>query len=116
MMTVLHALWAPPAIESQPSVRLVRWQIFELPDGSRHFCGYHAGPSVHEGRVSSAIERFSPDTMTGITRSGRSYRLEGPPGEDEDAEYVKRAWLRHNGVDPADARPVGPDPVGRPLN
>jgi hypothetical protein len=115
-MTVLHALWAPPAVEAQPSVRLVRWQIFELPDGSRHFCGFHAGPSVHEGRVSSPIERFSPDTMIGITRSGRSYRLEGPPGADEDADFVKRAWLRCNGFELADAKAVGPDPIGTRLN
>jgi hypothetical protein len=95
---------------------LIRWQIFELPDGGRHFCGFHAGPSVHEGRVSSPIEHFSPDTMTGVTCSGRSYRLEGPPGEDEEADEVKRAWLRYNGFELVDAKPVAPDRIGPPLN
>jgi len=115
-MVALHVLWAPPAVDNQPSVRLIRWQIFELPDGGRHFCGFHAGPSVHEGRVSSPIEHFSPDTMTGVTCSGRSYRLEGPPGEDEEADEVKRAWLRYNGFELVDAKPVAPDRIGPPLN
>lgn len=112
----IHALWAAPEVEAQPDVTLVRWQIFELPGGGRHFCGYHAGPSIHEGRVSSAIVKFDPETMTGITSSGRSYRLEGPVGSDDDAEYVKRAWLRLNGLAPSDATPVGPDPIALPVH
>jgi len=104
-------LWAAPAVDRQPDVRLVRWQIFELPDGSRHFCGYHAEPSIHEARVSSPIVKFSPETMTGLTRSGRSYRLEGASGSEDEADHVKRAWLLYNGFDPSDARPVGPDPI-----
>lgn len=108
----LHVLWAAPTVEEQQDVVLVRWQIFELPDGSRHFCGYHAEPNIHEGRVSSPIVRFAPQTMTGSTRSGRSYRLLGPAGSDEDADRVKYAWLRFNGFEIADARTVAPEPIG----
>lgn len=112
----MHALWTAPEVERQPDVALVRWQIFELPDGSRHFCGYHHGPSVHEGRVSSPIVKFDPSTMTGFTRSGRSYRLVGPPGADDDADFVKVAWLRFNGFMLADATPVAPEPIGAALH
>lgn len=112
----LSVLWAPPAVDRQPDVRLVRWQIFELPDGSRHFCGCHAGPSIHEGRVSSPIVEFSPDTMIGSTRSGRTYSLEGDPGSDDDADRVKHAWLLYNGFELSDARPVDPTPVVRPTH
>lgn len=107
----LHVLWSPPTIEKQPDVVLVRWQIFELPDGSHHFCGYHAGPSIHEGRVSSPIFKFCPETMTGTTRSGRSYRLDGPCGSEDDAALVKQAWLRYNGFELSDSRVVVPDPI-----
>ena len=49
--------------------------------------------------------------MTGITLSGRSYRLEGSPGTDDDADFVKRAWLRFNGFELSDAKPVEPDAI-----
>lgn len=112
----LSILWGAPTVDRQPDVRLVRWQVFELPDGSRHFCGYHAGPSIHEARVSSPIVKFSPETMTGLTRSGRSYRLEGAPGSEDDVDHVKRAWLIYNGLEPAEAKPVRPDPIAPPTH
>ncbi len=54
--------------------------------------------------------------MTGFTRSGRSYRLVGPPGADGDADFVKVAWLRFNGFMLADATPVAPEPIGAALH
>jgi len=103
------SVWLVAPVDEEPGITLVRWHVFMLPDGSRHFCGYDA--RGHEGRVSTAVETFDPDSMTGRTASGRVYALSGPSGRDEDALYVRGRWLALNGYDfPV----VAVDPLGPP--
>ncbi len=96
-----------PDVGLQPIVTLVRWSLFSLPGGSRHFCGVHAGTPPDKGRVSSEIVGFDPPTMTGMTRSGRLYRLEGPQSENDDTALIRDAWLAANGMDAAAFTVVG---------
>jgi len=83
-------IWRTTPVTKQPSITLIRWCVFELEDGDRHFVGYC--PENREGRVSSRIAEFDPATMQGVTRSGRVYRLLGPSGYDADAAYVWNCW------------------------
>ncbi|MGY3581980.1 hypothetical protein ACVIGB_001097 [Bradyrhizobium sp. USDA 4341] len=85
-----------PPVNVEPETVLTRYRVFELPAGTRHFCGYV--DSAFEGRVSSGILSWDPDTMIGITRSGRRYRLEGDPGMHPDALYVWGRWKDLNSV------------------
>lgn len=89
-------IWRTIPVKDQPHITLAQWQVFELPNGDRHFCGYHY--LGREGRVSSRIEDFDPETMTGRTRSGRVYKLAGEPGLNHDALYVWGRWQEINGV------------------
>ena len=107
-MTPLAICAPPPSIGDEASVALERWAIFEIPGGSRHFCGFHAGRAGSKGRVSSAIVRFDPDGMAGTTASGRVYRLVGEPDGDGDALVLRDAWLAVNGLSPAQAVEVEP--------
>jgi hypothetical protein len=81
---------------SNSSITLVRWRIFETDIGERHFVGFNITDG--EGRVSSAIEQFDADARSGVTRSGRIYRLEGPAGRDADALYTWNLWCIANNV------------------
>lgn len=105
-----------PDVGTQPVVTLVAWGIFEMPGGSRHFCGVHAGGPSGKGRVSSEVVGFDPGTMTGMTGSGRLYRLEGPPCQGGDAGLIRDAWLAAHGIDPDLAVPVEVDAVARRVN
>jgi hypothetical protein len=49
-----------------------------------------------EGRVSTPIQAFDRASMTVKTLSGRTYRLEGPPGLDADALYVWNGYAAVN--------------------
>jgi hypothetical protein len=79
------------SIHETPELELKNWKVFEVdselwPGKTRHFVGYNI--TEREGRVSSAIEVFDKETMTGRTKSGRVYKLVGEPGYDPDADYV----------------------------
>ncbi len=80
----------------EPEVTLVRWQVMEIEAGTRHFVGYNL--RLREGRVSSPIQTFDPKRLTGMTRSGRIYKLIGEPDVDPDAECTWYGWMRVNGV------------------
>jgi hypothetical protein len=41
-----------------------------------------------QGRASSAIVEFDPDTLTGVTESGRVYQLRGRPSMEGDGQHV----------------------------
>jgi hypothetical protein len=76
-------------------VELRDWGVFEIPsldqDGrDRHFVG---STDLDPGRVSSRIVSFDPETMIGVTRSGRQYRLVGNPGVNSDGRYVWANWM-----------------------
>lgn len=92
--------WSIASINEEPEVELSNWQIVELSSRlwegrSRHFNG-----SVNswrgEGRFSSEIKTFDPATMTGITRSGRVYKLSGPQGVDSNGNYIYNIWCNRN--------------------
>ncbi len=71
---------ASPADE--PVSVLTQWRIFRAAGASNHFVGVGANGLT---RTSTDIVNFDATTLTGVTRSGRFYRLEGPPAVDEDA-------------------------------
>lgn len=96
------SVWKASGVDETPSVVLSRWRIFEVTTPyhdlpTRHFVGYNE--TEGEGRASSAIQEFDTDTMQGITRSGRVYRLTGSPGSDPDALYVWSRWSEMNEVE-----------------
>jgi hypothetical protein len=95
-------VWQASSVEETPSVVLTCWRIFEVTTPyhdlpTRHFVGYNE--TEGEGRASSAIQEFDKNTMQGITRSGRVYRLTGESGMDRDALYVWHRWSQVNHVE-----------------
>ena len=89
-------IWATAPITREPEVRLSNWQIVEIDAGTWHFVGFNI--RLREGRVSSAIVTFDPEARTGVTRSGRVYKLEGEPGTDPDADWTWAGWKWRNSV------------------
>lgn len=73
-------------IEEQPVVWLERWRVLQAELVFRHFVGFSIADQ--DGRVSTRILSFNAVERTGITASGRRYILVGPPGFDDDAQYV----------------------------
>ena len=111
-------IWRTIPVTDQPELELVRWRIIELPDQSRHFSGYCTQNA--EGRMSSRILEFDPDSLKGVTQSGRIYQLVGDPGFDPDAQYVLSVWCHTFGVsdvkdvtDEALEPPTDPESGGR---
>lgn len=92
-------VWKVASIENEPSLVLRDWRIYEVSgvneDGtrSRHLVG---AVGRDEGRVSSSVEVFDPQSLRGQTRSGRLYELMGPPGLSLDAEYVWNTFCSIN--------------------
>lgn len=96
-IAVTPNIWRPPSVDKEPHVGMTSWSVFEatFPDGtwSHHAVGY-----CGEGRVTSSIKEFRPDTAEIVTRSGRVYRLTGPSGLNGDASYVWGYWAKVNKV------------------
>lgn len=91
------SIFASRSVDDQPALALVRWRIFETLDRhERHLVGHcpEAGP----GRVSSALSTLDLTTGVGLSSSGRRYQLLGPPGYDDDAQYIWEVWAEANGV------------------
>lgn len=88
--------WKIESVETQPSVALTSWKIFEVDGETRHFVG--ADSCDFTGRVSSAVVEFDVSTMRGVTQSGRIYELRGNPGDSEQADYVWDKWCAGFGV------------------
>lgn len=84
-----------PSVTDMPTSTLVAWSVFETETAQRHLCGYSR--REREGRVTSAVLAFDPATGSFTTSRGRVYRVEGQPGHDLDAEYVRGRWLAING-------------------
>jgi len=68
---------ARPVYE-EPEITLEVWAIVIGPEGRAHFAGSHKGTRL---RLSTAIEEFDLEAMTGKTSSGRTYRLAGDRGD-----------------------------------
>jgi len=80
-------------------VTIMAWSIKEIVWGeseqpTRHLVGHI--PQNSSGRASSAIQSFDREKMLITTSSGRVYALLGPPGENDDADYVWEHWKDFN--------------------
>lgn len=93
-------VWNIEPVSEVPEVTLEAWKVFEVPlDGNgwtRHFVGY--ARELRQGQVCSPVVSFDPATRSGITRSGRVYRLAGRPGVDADALHVWNRWKSINDI------------------
>lgn len=94
-------VWACAPVSERPDLVLTDWRVFEvlLPgstERTRHFVGYNT--SDREGRVSSAIVKFDPAAMCGVTKSDRVYELRGCSGWNGDADYPWNRWKHINSV------------------
>lgn len=104
---IVGGVWPIEAVADRPDVWLAEWRVYEIvhPDPARvtrHLVGWSMRATY--GQVSSAIQCIDPVTRRCITRSGRTYHLQGGPGLNEDARYVWCVWKRLNGID--DSRDV----------
>ncbi len=101
-------VWEIPPVDVQPEKWLDSWRIVKVVTvaaNPEHYGFHFVGRNIREnsGAVSSKIEKFHPGTMSGVTRSGRVYRLVGPPGSNADADYVFNYWLHANRAEAEDA-------------
>lgn len=88
-------VWLPATAKEEPDVTLTSWGAFEvlIPRIGRptmHVVGY--SNEGGEGRVSSSFTKLNAERGQVISKSGRAYRLEGPPGLHPDADYVWQQW------------------------
>lgn len=92
------SLWKPVSVTDEPETRLQQWQVYQVKANLQnlgdtiHFVG-HTGGWHGEGRVCSPVLQYDKDTHRGVTKSGRIYELDGPPGFNSDAMYVWNRWL-----------------------
>ena len=89
-------------MKDAPSCVLIDWEIWEVDEGEDrtfHFVGYNI--LENEGRVSSSIVSFDPESNTGVTRTGRRYELRGEAGWNKHAAYVWSMWLTGYGYPPS---------------
>lgn len=100
-MTVYRA----PPVEAQPEVGLSQWRIYEVTEGDHHGVGLIT-KSPYDGRVTSKIMQWDPDSRIFTTRSGRRYSLIGDSRPCLDAEFVWAAWCSAYGIDPSTAKDV----------
>lgn len=101
-------IWAVGPVDVVPEKWLECWSVFKVTHAQNnpeafafHFVGWNVRD--REGAVSSKIMQFDPQSMSGVTNSGRVYQLMGVPGSDPDADYVLRNWARMCQVDVVDA-------------
>jgi hypothetical protein len=87
------SIWKIASIKEQPSVRLYRWKIMKMEEGS-FFAGDEGSGS---GRVSTDIVEFDSEKNIGRTESGRVYELVGEesPNLSMNADYV---WTMYKDI------------------
>lgn len=93
--------WLLASISERPEVTLRDWQAYEVQQPGRASMTRHLVRYCIEdrlGQVSSAIQRFDPTTMRGVTESGRVYQLLGKPGRHADADHTWQRWKRISSV------------------
>jgi hypothetical protein len=81
--------WRVPGPEVEPELTIRRWQVIEIFNGRRCVIGHCV--ERDEARISVALEGIDFLQLQVKTKSGRIYRLEGPPSHDPEAEAL---WLR----------------------
>ena len=93
------SIWPVATVEDEPVTILTHWSVrrisanFDGKGDSTHFVGYEG----HEGRVCSPLQDYDKTKMRATSRSGRVYKLVGPPGHHGDAEWVWGLYLKRNG-------------------
>ena len=92
LLAISGGIWATAPIKEEPSISLTQWKIKETTIGN-FFSGWNT--RSREGRVSTRIVTYDPETKRGITESGRVYELVGESGWNGDAEYV---WARYKRI------------------
>lgn len=101
LVEALESLSFGPAadVHMEPDTVLRAWQAFMV---SGNFDGtgdtlHFIGEAQNGGRVCSPVQHLDNVKRIAITRSGRRYHFEGPPGVNKDAQYVWQRWIAHNG-------------------
>lgn len=89
-------VWHVPSVSKEPGIILQRWSVYEVENGDRHFVGWNV--KGYEGRASTKIVQWDAATGTGTTKSGRTYRLDGPMGHDPDGHHVWGMFRRVNSI------------------
>ena len=89
-------IWPASPVHETADIVLVRWRLIRDAAGNVHAYGWNL--TEGEGRVSSQFVTFDGKRLRGMTRSGRAYLLQGPPGFDSDAVYVFERWRRINAI------------------
>ena len=77
-----------PVVE-QPALTLEHWRVF-LAAGNCHVVAWCV--ENEDGRVTSPVDKFDAARRLAITKSGRIYKLSGPPGDNGDADYTWQRW------------------------
>lgn len=94
---VKGGIWKATNVDKTPVIELTNWMVVEVtPSNNRHLIGYNI--TEGEGRTSSSLVSFDKETMTGITRSGRRYKLVDKPGINGDAVYTFNNWCQVNQI------------------
>ncbi|MGO9444624.1 MAG: hypothetical protein ACLPXB_07585 [Thiobacillaceae bacterium] len=75
---------------------MIRWRIFETDHKERFLVGHC--PEEGPGRISTALVSIDIKTGQCVSSSGRHYKLVGPPGYDEDGQYIWDMWAQANEV------------------
>lgn len=89
--------YKPQGIDQEPELVLTSWQVFEVENDTRHFVGLLTNLG-RDSRVSSPIQEFDPETMVGITATGRRYGLQGEPELNPFAIQLFDVWCEGAGV------------------
>lgn len=95
LIAILHGLRRVPSPEEVPLSTLTQWRIYRAYHcdvESDHFVGISGETALV--RMSTDIVKFDAKSLAGVTRSGRMYRLQGPPATDEDFERAELAFAR----------------------
>lgn len=90
------SVWNVPGVEQEPEIELRPWLVIECSDGNRYVIGYR--PAAGAARASTAIVEQDFSRRRVRTRSGRLYRLDGPPALDADAAYLWVYYALANGL------------------
>jgi len=85
-----------PSVDSQPEIVLTHWSAVRISAEGQHWDVLLGWCELNRcGRVTTPVKEFMGEQGTAITRSGRRYRLVGPPGKCEDAQYVYQQTFGH---------------------
>ncbi|MEC5407642.1 hypothetical protein VOM14_19005 [Paraburkholderia sp. MPAMCS5] len=92
-------IWSTAPVGIEPEILLIAWAVIQTePErGEHHFLGFR--PDIASARISSAITAFDRRAMQGLTSTGRSYQLVGPPGVTLDSQYLLLNWCRRHGIE-----------------